>query len=65
MGVSIYVYRIRLPLLAPRVRQTMAGAGADEDYDAAEAAEMAADAEMVEARRRTGGQPVPTLLTLV
>jgi len=28
---------------------TMANAGADEDYDAAEAAEVAADAEMAEA----------------
>ena len=47
-----YICRTRLPLFTPRVRQSMADASADEDYDAAEppeAGEVAADAEMAEA----------------
>ena len=56
------IYLFRLSLFAPRVRQSMADASADEDYDAAEppeAGEVAADAEMAEAE---AGQPVLTLV---
>ena len=40
----------------------MAGAGADEDYDAAEAAEVAADAETLPSRRRRRAALVLTLV---